>query len=105
MSQTQYNSLMSNLLNQKCALAKLTVELERRRKRICQYCKRFRHLAHNCRNKNKEEKGKLILQNRFEIIVSRVMQCEVKEKVKIRKQETVEEEMQCFRCQRIEYYK
>jgi len=33
------------------------------------------------------------------------MQCEVKEKVEIRKQETVEEGMQCFRCQRIEYYK
>jgi len=37
--------------------------------------------------------------------MSRVMQCEVKEKVEIRKQETVEEGMQCFRCQRIEHYK
>jgi len=29
----------------------------------------------------------------------------MKEKVEIRKQETVEEGMQCFRCQRIEHYK
>ena len=29
----------------------------------------------------------------------------VKEKVEIRKQETVEEEVQCFRCQRIGHYK
>ena len=33
------------------------------------------------------------------------MQCGVKEKVKIRKQEIVEEEVQCFRCRRIEHYK
>ena len=91
MSQTQYNSLMSNLLNKKHALAKLKAELEGRRKRICWCCKRFRYLARNCRNKNKEEKGKSILQNRFEVIASRVMQCGVKEKVEIRKQETVEE--------------
>jgi len=61
MSQKQYNSLMSNLLNQKHALAKLKAELERRRERIYQCCRRFGHLARNCRNKNKEEKGKLIL--------------------------------------------
>jgi len=91
MSQTQYNSLMSNFLNQKHALAKLKAELERRREKIYRYCRRFRHLACNCRNKNAKEKGKSILQNRFEVIVSRVMQCGVKEKVEIRKQETVEE--------------
>jgi len=105
MSQTQYNSLMSNLLNKKHALAKLKAELEGRRKRICWCCKRFRYLACNCRNKNKEEKGKSILQNRFEVIASRVMQCGVKEKVEIRKQETVKEGVQCFRCWRIEHYK
>jgi len=82
---------MSNLLNQKHALAKLKIELEGRRERICQCCRRFGHLVCNYRNKNKEEKGKSILQNRFEVIVSRVMQCGVKEKVEIRKQETVEE--------------
>jgi len=96
---------MSNLLNQKRALAKLKAELEGRRERICWCCRRFRHLACNCRNKNEEEKGKSILQNRFEIIASRVMQCRVKEKVEIRKQETVEEGVQCFRCQRIGHYK
>ena len=96
---------MSNLLNQKHALAKLKAELEGRRERICQCCRRFRHLACNCRNKNKEEKRKSILQNRFGVIASRVMQCGVKEKVEIRKQETVEEEVQCFRCQRIGHYK
>jgi len=105
MSQTQYNSLMSNLLNQKHALAKLKAELEGRRERICQYCRRFGHLAHNCKNKNEEEKGKSILQNRFEMIASRVMQCGMKEKVKIRKQETVEEGVQYFRCWRIGHYK
>ena len=33
------------------------------------------------------------------------MQCGVKEKVEIRKQETVEEGVQYFRCWRIGYYK
>ena len=96
---------MSNLLNQKHTLAKLKAELEGRRKRICQCCRRFGHLACNCRNKNEEEKGKSILQNRFEVIASRVMQCGVKKKVEIRKQETVEEGVQCFRCWRIGHYK
>jgi len=80
-------------------------ELEGRRERICWCCRRFGHLAHNCRNKSEEEKGKSILQNRFEVIASRVMQCGVKEKVEIRKQETVEEGVQYFRCWRIGYYK
>jgi len=65
---------MSNLLNQKHTLAKLRAELEGKRERICQCCKRFGHLACNCRNK-KEVKGKLIPQNKFEVIASRVMQC------------------------------
>jgi len=105
MSQIQYNSLMSNLLNQKHTLAKLRAELEERRGRIYQCCRKLGHLAHNCRNKNKEKKGKPIPQNRFEVIVSRIMQCGVKEKVKVRKQETVEERVQCFRCWRIGHYK
>jgi len=96
---------MSNLLNQKHALAKLKAELEGRKERICRYCRRFGHLAHNCKNKNEEEKGKSILQNRFEVIASRVMQCGMKEKVEIRKQETVEEGVQCFRYWRIGHYK
>ena len=39
------------------------------------------------------------------MIASRVIQCGVKEKVEIRKQETVKEGVQCFRCWRIEHYK
>ena len=60
MSQFQYDSFMNNLLNQKHALTKLRAELERKRGRICQCCKRFRHLACNCRNKKIKVKGKLI---------------------------------------------
>ena len=59
--------------------------------------RKFRYLVCNCRNKKKEAKRKLVPQNKFEMIVSRVMQYRVKEKVKVRKQETVKEEVQCFR--------
>jgi len=59
MSLQQFNNLMSNMLNQQCALAKLRAELEERVGRKCKSCKRFRHLAHNCRNKHKEDKGKV----------------------------------------------
>jgi len=52
-------------------------------------------LAYNYRNKTGEAKGKLILQNKFEVIASRVMQCGVKEKVEIKQQERVEE-VKCF---------
>jgi len=41
----------------------------------------------------KEMKEKLTPQNRFEMIASRVMQCEVREKVKVRRQEIVEEKV------------
>jgi len=67
--------------------------------------RKFRYLVYNCRNKKKEAKRKLVLQNKFEMIVSRVMQYRVKEKVKVRKQETVKEEVQCFRYWRVEHYK
>ena len=73
MSQSQYNSLMSGLLNQKYALAKLRAKLEGKRERIYQYCKKFGHLFHNYRNKKKKVKGKPISQNKFEVIVSSVM--------------------------------
>ena len=42
-------------------------------------------------------KEKLIFQNKFEVIVSRVIQCGVREEVKVRRQEIVEE-IRCFRC-------
>ena len=95
---------MSNLLNQKYALAKLRAELEEKRKKIYQCCKRFGHLACNYRNKKVKVKGKPISQNKFEMIASRVMQYRVREEVKVRRQETVEE-VRCFRCWGIGHYK
>ena len=91
MSQFQYNSLMSSLLNQKHTLAKLRAELKGKRERMCQCYKIFRYLVYNYRNKREEVKGKPISQNKFEVIASRVMQCRVREEVKVRRQEMVEE--------------
>jgi len=79
MSLEQYNSLVGGMLNQWHALAKLRAEIEDREERVCWGCKRFGHLACNCRNKKGEEKGRLIPQNKFEVIASRVMQCRVRE--------------------------
>jgi len=79
MSQTQYNALMSNLLNQKHALTKLRAELEERRRRVYRYCKGFRHLVQNCRNRDGEEKRGTVPQNKFEMLSSRVMQCDMRE--------------------------
>jgi len=85
MSLEQYNSLMGSMLNQQHALAKLRAEIEGREGRVCWGCRKFGHLACNCRNKKEEEKEKLIPQNRFEVIASRVMQCGVRGEVKLRK--------------------
>ena len=104
MSQFQYNSLMSSLLNQKYALAKLRAELEGERERMYQYCKKFGHLAYNCRNKKEKVKEKPISQNKFEVITSRIIQYRMKEEIKVRRQEVMEE-VKCFRCWGIEYYK
>ena len=95
MSQTQYKSLMSNLLNEKRALAKLRAELEGRKRKLCWCCKKFGHLARNCRNKKEEGKEATTPQNKFEILSSRVMQCGVEEKM-IRSVRMEEEK--CFRC-------
>ena len=84
MSLEQYNSFMSRMLNQRHALAKLRVEIEGKEGRIYWGCKRFGHLACNCRNKTGKAKGKPIPQNKFEVIASRVMQCGVKEEVEIK---------------------
>ena len=105
MSQTQYNSFISNLLNQKHAFAKLKAELEERKEKICQCCIRFRHLAQNCRNKKEERKRKSISQNKFKVLASRVIRCGVEEVI-IRRQETKEKKvMKCFRCWKKEHYK
>jgi len=94
MSQEQYNTLLSNLLREKCALAKLRVELERRKEKLCRSCKGFRHLAQNCRNRKGGEKGAEMPQNKFEVLKSRVMQCGVEEKA-IRSVRVV---VECFKC-------
>jgi len=70
MSQEQYNTLLSNLLREKRALAKLRVELEGKKGKLCRSCKGFRHLAQNYRNRREEEKGAKTPQNKFEILRS-----------------------------------
>jgi len=95
MSLEQYNSLMSGMLDQWHALAKLRAEIEEREGRVCWSCKGFGHLARNCRNKVEKEKRGVTPQNKFEVLSSRVMQCDVKERV-VRKLETVE--VECFKC-------
>jgi len=86
MSLEVYNQLMSDMLNQRHALAKLRVELEGREGRICKKCGRFRHLTWKCRS-GEEQKRKVVGENRFEVLKSWVMQCGVKE---IQRQEVVE---------------
>jgi len=95
---------MSSMLNQKKALAKLRAELEGRYRRKCWGCKRFGHLACNCRNKEREEKGKTVPQNKFEVLVSRVIQCGVRGEAEVRWQK-VEEEVRCFRCRGVGHLK
>jgi len=97
MSLEQYNFLMSKMLNQQYTLTKLRAEIEGREGRMYWGYKRFRYLVYNYRNKNIEEKRKSISQNKFEVIVSRVIQCGVREEIKVRRQETIEE-VKCFRC-------
>jgi len=74
---------MSSMLNQKHTLTKLRAELEGRPGKLCYKCKKFRHLARNCRNRREEEKRTSIPQNRFKVLLSRVMKCGVE----IRRQE------------------
>jgi len=95
MSQEQYNALLSNLLREKHALAKLRVELEGRKGKLCRSCKGFGYLAQNCRNRKEGEKGVEMPQNKFEVLRSRVMQCGVEEKT-IRSVKMVG--VKCFRC-------
>jgi len=95
MSLQQYNSLMSSLLKEKHALAKLREELEGREGKLCRSCKGFRHLAQNCKNKRGEKRGTIVPQNKFEILKSKVMQCGVSEK-SIRRVGLVG--VECYKC-------
>jgi len=88
---------MSNLLNEKCTLAKLRAELEGRKEKLCRHCKGFRHLARNCRKLKEEGKGIAVSQNKFEVLKSRVMQCEAEERV-VRSIRTAG--VKCFKCER-----
>jgi len=85
---------MSDMLNQRCTLAKLRVELEGRDGRICRRCGRFGHLARKCRGGEEQKKEKAAT-NRFEALRSRVMQCGVRE---VRRQEVVGNVVKCFKC-------
>jgi len=96
MSQEQYNSLMSTLLKQKCSLTKLREKLKERKRKLCFSCRKFRHLARNCRNKGEEEKGEVIFQNKFEMLSSKVIRCGME----LRRQEMEEKGwvVECFKC-------
>jgi len=97
MSLEEYNDILSKMLNTRRTLAKMKSELEGREGRKCWECKRFGHLAKNCRNKGERVEEKKRLTNRFKTLTSRVMQCGVKE---VRRQETVREVVKCFGCER-----
>jgi len=86
---------LSNLLREKCALAKLRVELEGRKGKLCRSCRGFRYLAQNCRNKRKGEKGVAMPQNKFEVLSNRVMQCGVEERI-VRNIRIAA--VKCFKC-------
>jgi len=83
------------MLKKKRALNKLRAELEERKGKLCRCCKKFGHLARNCRNRRGEKKGTVVPQNKFEVLSSRVMQCGVEEKT-IRSVRILE--VKCFRC-------
>jgi len=73
MSLDQYNTLMSGILNQWYALAKLKTVIEDRKKRVYWKYRKFRYLAYNCKNRKKKTKEKPISQNKFKMIANRMM--------------------------------
>jgi len=86
---------LSNLLREKCTLAKLRVELKERKAKLCRSYKGFGHLAQNCRKKREEEIGVATPQNKFEILSSRVMQCGIERRI-VRSMRMAA--VKCFRC-------
>jgi len=71
---------MSSMLKQKQSLTRLREELKKRKEKLCFSYKKFGHLAQNYRNREGEEKGKAIPQNKFEVLSSQVMQYGVEER-------------------------
>jgi len=93
---------MSNLLKEKHALALLRAKLKGRLEKLCYGYKKFGHLACNYRNKREGEKRISILQNRFEVLLSRVIRCGVE--IRKQKRERKEEEaIQCFKYREAEH--
>ena len=80
MSLEQYNSILSSMLKQKQFLARLREKLEGRKRELCFRCKKFRHLVQNYRNIGGKEERKAILQNKFKVLSSQVMQCGIEER-------------------------
>jgi len=95
MSLEVYNDILSKMLNTRQALAKMRSELEGREGRKCWECKQFGHLAKNCRSKEGRIEEKKKSTNRFETLMSRVIQCGVRE---VRRQKVMSEEVKCFGC-------
>jgi len=87
---------MSDMLNERHTLVKLRVELEGREGRLCRCYGRFGHLTRKCRSEE-EQKKKIVMGNKFEVLGSCIMQCGVRE---VRRQEIVKEEVKCFGCKK-----